>query len=275
MKNKKRNFIILLIIALASSLIYGYIYLTKGEKYKDDLYWLTQIPIAHRGLFDEKIPENSLEAFDNAMEKNYAIELDVQLTKDKQLVVFHDKTLERMTGDKRNLADVNYEELKNLKLLNTEETIPLLSEVLAQVDGRVPILIEIKDCENILELGEATYNVTKDYKGQYSVQSFNPFVLEWYKINAPEVVRGQLSGTFTEDSGDLKWYEGLLLENLMLNFKSRPNFISYELKGLPKLRVEQLRKDGIPTLSWTIRTKEDMDKAYKYGDNIIFDSMLP
>lgn len=275
MKNKKIKIASSLILVLATSIVGLYIYMTNGEKYNETLQWLIDRPIAHRGLFNDEIPENSIGAFKNAIQNNYPIELDVLFTKDKEVVVFHDDNLKRMTGNTKNISEIEYKELKELKLENSNEYIPLLKEVVELVDGKVPILIEIKDCKNVIELGEATYKITENYKGEYAVQSFNPFVLEWFKENAKKVPRGQLSGTFSEDKGDLKFYEVFLLKNVMLNFKSKPNFISYELKGLPNFRLEKLRKNDIPVISWTIRNKDELNKGYKYSDNIIFDNMIP
>ena len=160
------------------------------------LDWLIDRPIAHRGLFNSNYPENSLSAFENAVKNNYGIELDIQFTKDKKIVVFHDDNLERMTNDKRNVNELLYEELRNLKLLNSNESIPLFEDVLSLVNGKVPLIIEIKNCDNIIELGQETYKLLKSYKGKFVVESFNPFVLQWFKNNAKEVVRGQLSGNY-------------------------------------------------------------------------------
>ena len=115
----------------------------------------------------------------------------------------------------------------------------------------------------------------KNYKGRYAIQSFNPFILEWFKNNASEVIRGQLSGTFREDAESLKFYEKFVLKNLLLNFKSKPNFIAYELDGVNNLSVKLLKGRNYPIISWTIENEEDMKKAYESTDNIIFDNILP
>ena len=180
-----------------------------------------------------------------------------------------------MTNDTRNIEDVNYDELKNLRLGNTNEIIPTLEEVLELVDSKVAILIEIKDCKDYIELSEKTYEILKGYEGNYAIQSFNPFILEWYKNNASEVIRGQLSGTFTEGSESLSSFEKFALKNMLLNFKSKPNYIGYELEGIPKSKLESLRKKGVPIIVWTVKNKEDMEKAYKYSDNITFENFLP
>lgn len=239
------------------------------------LDWLIERPIAHRGLFNHNYPENSLGAFENAVKNNFGIELDVQFTKDKKVVVFHDDNLERMTKDKRNVNELTYKELKNLKLLDTNETIPLLEEVLSLVNGKVPLVIEIKTCDNIIQLGEETYKLLKDYKGKFAVESFNPMVLKWFKKNAKEVVRGQLSGDYKNYNNNLKKYENFVLEYMLLNFISKPDFIAYELCVLPNFRVSSLRRRGVPIITWTVKSNKDMEKAYKYADNIIFDSFIP
>lgn len=276
MKSSKIIIILSIALALLFAIVVFYNFATAGEAISEDkISWIKETPIAHRGLHTKDIPENSLSAFENALKNNYAIELDVQFTKDKEVVVFHDENLKRMTNDTRNIEDVNYDELKNLRLGNTNEIIPTLEEVLELVDSKVAILIEIKDCKDYIELSEKTYEILKGYEGNYAIQSFNPFILEWYKNNASEVVRGQLSGTFTEGSESLNSFEKFVLKNMLLNFKSKPNYIGYELEGIPKSKLESLRKKGVPIIVWTVKNKEDMEKAYKYSDNITFENFLP
>ena len=276
MKSSKIIIILSIALALLFAIVGFYNFATAGEAISEDkISWIKETPIAHRGLHTKDIPENSLSAFENALKNNYAIELDVQFTKDKEIVVFHDENLKRMTNDTRNIEDVNYDELKNLRLGNTNEIIPTLEEVLELVDSKVAILIEIKDCKDYIELSEKTYEILKGYEGNYAIQSFNPFILEWYKNNASEVIRGQLSGTFTEGSESLNSFEKFVLKNMLLNFKSKPNYIGYELEGIPKSKLESLRKKGVPIIVWTVKNKEDMEKAYKYSDNITFENFLP
>lgn len=276
MKSSKIIIILSIALALLFAIVVFYNFATAGEAISEDkISWIKETPIAHRGLHTKDIPENSLSAFENALKNNYAIELDVQFTKDKEIVVFHDENLKRITNDTRNIEDVNYDELKNLRLGNTNEIIPTLEEVLELVDSKVAILIEIKDCKDYIELSEKTYEILKGYEGNYAIQSFNPFILEWYKNNASEVVRGQLSGTFTEGSESLNSFEKFALKNMLLNFKSKPNYIGYDLEGIPKSKLESLRKKGVPIIVWTVKNKEDMEKAYKYSDNITFENFLP
>lgn len=272
MKNKKISVITGVVIVLISI----YAYLISGEKIDDKkAIWLVESPIAHRGLRNGDIPENSIKSFKKAMEKNYTIELDVQLTKDKKLVVFHDDNLKRMTNCDKKVKDVNYQDLKKLRLENTDEKIPTLKEVINLVDNKVPLLIEIKNSDDVKSVCEATYNEMKNYKGRYAIQSFNPFALEYFKKKDEKILRGQLSGTLKKDADNLKLYEKFLLKNLMLNFKSKPNFICYELDGINNLSVRLLQGRNYPIISWTIENEEDMKKAYEKTDNIIFDNIEP
>ena len=264
-------------LILAIAILTGiYIYAISGQKLDEkDISWLIETPIAHRGIDNKNSPENSMKAFQNAIDKGYGIELDVQFSKDKELVVFHDNKLSRLTGDKRRVKDVNYAELKNLKLKGTNETIPTLKEVTHLINGQVPLLIEIKDGKEVDKLAEKTYNIMKNYKGNYAIQSFNPFIIQWFKDNASEVIRGQLSGTLAKGANDLQVYKKFAPSNLLLNFKSKPNFISYELKGIDNLSVRILKSRNYPIISWTIKNEDDMKKAYNSTDNIIFDNILP
>ena len=119
--------------------------------------WLVETPIAHRGLHDKNTPENSLSAFAKAVEKGYAIELDVQLLADGTIVVFHDDSLARMTGNDGYIKYLNKDDLKALKLKGSKETIPTFEEALKVIDGRVPVLIEIKNQYKVGKLEQETF----------------------------------------------------------------------------------------------------------------------
>lgn len=237
--------------------------------------WIKEIPIAHRGLYNEKYPENSIGAFKNAVKYSYSIELDVQFTKDKKIVVFHDHNLYRMTKDDRDICDVDYNEIKNLKLLDSDEKIPLIEDVLKVIDGKVGIFIEIKNSKDIFELCEDLYNIVKSYKGKYSIQSFNPFVLIWYKNNVKNVLRGQIAGLPRYSYRSLNWCKKFALENMLLNFTTKPDYIAYSIRGIDKPRIAYLRNKGMPIISWTIKNESDITYAYKYSDNIIFEGFCP
>ncbi len=245
--------------------------------------WLTNTLIAHRGIHDNDkgLIENSMPAFAETVARGYAIELDVQLTRDKQLVVFHDKKLKRMFGKEEYLSDLTYQELSQLRLPASDQSVPLFSEVLSFVDGKVPILIEIKNEGEVGELESMLYEELKGYNGQYAVQSFNPFSVKWFRDNAPEVLRGQLSGSFVVTDYDveyagtsrLPWYKQFLLSNLLLDFESRPNFIAYETENVDAAAMKNLRSLDVPVLGWVIDDKEEYESVKGYFDNFIVNTV--
>ena len=158
---------------------------------------------AHRGLHaeDKSVPENSLEAFRLAAAAGYGVELDVQLTKDGQVVVFHDDTLTRVCGVNARVDEKTWNELRLLRLCGTEQRIPLLTEALAVIRGKGPLIVELKNGKRNRELCEKTYAILSDYEGQVCIESFNPMIVRWFRFHARDLVRGQLATT-VKDYGD-------------------------------------------------------------------------
>ena len=234
-----------------------------------DTHWLYTLPVAHRGLHGGDVPENSLTAFRLAMEAGYAVETDLHLTSDGVLVAFHDDMLMRMTGAKGNIKEKTYAELATLNLANSHEKIPTFDEMLSLIDGKVPLLIELKsNGEKGLE--EAVCNRLKTYQGAYALQSFDPFILRRVKKCAPEILRGQLSSFFEDQNfGFLK---RTLLKRMTLNLISQPHFISYNEKNLP---YRLARKKNKPLLCWTVKTEEAYRHAQRVADNVIFEEIRP
>jgi glycerophosphoryl diester phosphodiesterase len=237
--------------------------------------WIVHNSIAHRGLHNGLIiPENSILAFEAAMEQNYPIELDVHLLADGGLAVFHDQDLRRMTSVEGTISQQTSITVKNLRLQDTDQQIPLFEEVLDLVNGKVPILIELKNPGPVGELEQNLLKQLTSYSGEYAVQSFNPMSMLWFKQKAPDIIRGQLSSDFK--SGDLAWYRKVLLQNLLMNFASSPHFIAYDFRCLPYLPVTIVKKaQNIPLISWTIRSEADRLRALKVSDNIIFEKIRP
>ncbi len=233
------------------------------DKYRD----LLRRPFAHRGVHNE-FPENSLPAFEKAMQLNLGIELDIHLTKDNQLVVFHDDNLRRMTGANEYMKLLTYDQIKQYKLVNTNYTIPLLKEVLDLVKGKVPILIEIKSNNNMKKLVPKLKELLDNYTGIIFIQSFNPFVLRrCYKV-MPNILRGQLSSFFEDDH--LKFYKKIPIKKLFFKNFSHIDFVSYNLNNLPNKYVNKM---DIPVLAWTVKTKQDYIKAKQNSNNIIVDNI--
>lgn len=227
---------------------------------------------AHRGLHkrDKSIPENSIAAFERAARRGYGIELDVQLSRDGRVVVFHDDTLNRVCGVDSRVDELTYDELRQLRLCGTEHTIPLFSEVLKTVRGRGPLIVELKNGRHNSELCEKTYAMLRRYNGEYCIESFNPFIVRWFKLNAPEVVRGQLAGPAESYEGEVNPVTAFILSNVLLNFLSRPQFIAYKIAPKPfTVRLSEFL--GAMKVCWTSR-----EWVHEKGnDAVIFEFYKP
>lgn len=239
------------------------------KKFKNAYY-------AHRGLHNDERAENSMSAFGAAVEAGYGIELDVRLSKDGRLVVFHDDTLDRICGREGRVLDFTAAELATFKLNGTDDGIPLFSDVLARVDGKVPILIEIKEDAGDSNVSLATCEVMRGYKGEYIIESFNPLSLKTVKERLPEIPRGILSRRYYEKEkrGKPLFF---LLQSLLLNFLCRPAFVAYDHRHADAFGLRFIRACfGVPTLAWTVKSPEEETTARKNGfDGIIFENYLP
>lgn len=238
--------------------------------------WLYNKPIAHRGLHNDELPENSLGAFANAIEHGYPIELDVRLTDDEKVAVFHDDSLGRMTGKDGYISKISSDALSEYKLLGldkkpTEFCIPTFEEVLSLVNGKVPILIELKNLGSVGTLEKHTAQLLASYGGDYAVQSFNPYSIEYFKDHMPDVPRGILSCFFTKNDlkGPIKRY---ILKSLKMNKVAKPDFISYNADNLPNRYVSKAR---LPVLAWTVRSNEKAQQLATVANNIIFERFIP
>ena len=227
---------------------------------------------AHRGLHGGEIPENSLAAFSLACENGYGFELDVQLSADKEVMVFHDYTLVRMTGQSGKLSDFTKEELQKLHLKNTTETIPTLQEVLLQTDGKVPILVELKGEDLNTALCQKTAELLKEYKGAYCIESFNPWLIRKIKKYLPEAYVGQL---YTNVSRDKKCKSPvhLLLSIMAFNFYARPDFIAYNKKDRNSFPVKlTTRFYPAQKFVWTVKSDSELALAKSLGEYPIFEN---
>ncbi len=232
---------------------------------------------AHRGLHDNEsvAPENSLEAFRRAVKAGYGIELDVQLTKDKVPVVFHDFTLERVCGKEGKVYDYTWEELKGFKLFETDETIPRMEEVLKVVKGKVPLIVELKVEWMDISVCPIVDALLREYKGLYCIESFNPMALLWYRRCHNDVVRGQLADGFLK-SGEFKGPLYGILQNLLLNWMTKPDFVAYNHKYAQTISRKLCRKLYKNTaVAWTIKSQTELDAAKKNFELFIFDSFVP
>ncbi|NLG05786.1 MAG: glycerophosphodiester phosphodiesterase [Clostridia bacterium] len=232
---------------------------------------------AHRGLHnnDTIAPENSMKAFEKAVEAGFGIECDVQLTKDHIPVIFHDFSLKRICAKEGKISDYTYDELKNFSLCRSEEHIPRLNDLLQLVRGRVPLLIELKIEFMDLKLCEQVDKLMRDYNGIYYIESFNPLALFWYRKNHNDVLRGQLSDGFHRESIG-KAVICFLVENLFLNGITKPDFIAYNHRYAKNINRRMCRKLFRNTaVAWTIKSEEELERASKEFDVFIFDSFRP
>jgi glycerophosphoryl diester phosphodiesterase len=236
--------------------------------------WLVTVPIAHRGLHDETRPENSLAAIDAAVRQGFPIEIDVQTSADGRAVVFHDWNLHRLTGLDARVRKTNATEITKLRLAGGSEAVPFLEDVLDLVNGRQPLVIEIKNRKRPCALEPEVSRILRSYRGAVAIHSFNPFSLGWFRRNHPGLCRGQISCSF--DTDDMAGWKKLILAHYGMNWMSRPHFISHHWKQLPAIVPTLLR--GImrmPLLTWTVRSQEEQTSALRYADNVFFESYLP
>ena len=238
-----------------------------------------EVLYAHRGLHDNQTdaPENSMKAFEKALEAGFGIELDVQLSKDGIPVVFHDFTLNRICGVEGKVCDYTYEELQAFTLCESSERIPKFEDVLKLVDGKVPLIVELKIEAGNTGVCPAADALLRDYKGIYCIESFNPLGVLWYRKNNKKVLRGQLSHAFTKDE-DKKYHNPLYwaLEHLWFNFLTKPDFIAYDHNAYRnRSRCICRYVYGGLAVAWTIRSQEELDARRDDFDLFIFDSFIP
>lgn len=233
---------------------------------------------AHRGLHGSGVPENSMQAFRLALEKGYGVEFDVHLMKDGGLAVIHDASLKRTAGADVTIEELTAARLKDYCLEDTKEHIPLFEDVLECFGGKVPLIIELKaEKGNHNALSEAVCKVLEGYKGPYCIESFDPRCLLWLKKNRPDIIRGQLAENFVKDkSSGLSWPLRFVLTNLLVNFLTRPDFVAYKYqdrKGLAPVLCDKLYR--IQSVSWTLRSQQELNTAVTEGALPIFEHFLP
>ena len=269
----KKVLIILAIVLLALFALYLFLIAPRMTG-KPDMSAMMGYHIAHRGFFDNEsaAPENSLPSFTAAIDAGYAIELDVQLSKDGVPMVFHDASLARVCGVEGKIWDYTKDELKAMKLFGSEETSPTLEEALALIDGQAPILVEYKMDKVDTAVCEAGHALLKDYDGAYAIQCFHPLALMWYKKNAPDVARGQLAQQFYKQEKYRTSPAHYVMTYLLSNVVTRPDFISYKYSDAGSVSLNLCRLMGAKTAAWTLRDPAHYEEVKGDFDFYIFDS---
>jgi glycerophosphoryl diester phosphodiesterase len=241
------------------------------------------LPIAHRGLHDRTFmrPENSRAAVRAAAEQGYGVEIDIQSSSDGVPMVIHDPTLERLTDRAGRVDSLTAGELGTLEILGSGEPVATLAEVLTDIGGRVPLLIEIKDQDGRLgpdvgALEQAVADALAGYDGPVAVMSFNPHSVIAFGAAAPHLPRGLITCSYEGDGW--KHIDAARRDHLRAIADleaSGASFISHEARDLSRPRVSEIRQSGLPILSWTIRSMDEEVKARRYADGITFEGYLP
>lgn len=250
---------------------------------------LLQGHYAHRGLHTHgaphshhRVPENSLAAFRASRDAGYGMELDVNLTADRQVAVFHDTTLERACGVPGTITDTSWDALRELRLFGTEHRIPLLEEVLQEIGGTVPLIVELKDTPRRYELCAAVAALLDGYPGPVCIESFHPGVVRWFRRHRPGMIRGQLSAG-TDNFPEQTPFQRLLLTGLLTNVATRPHFVAYRhedsrRRTRARLLLRLYRLLGGILIGWTVSDNAPQNQqewCLQFFDAVIFEGIRP
>jgi len=253
-----------------------YIFLIRIDSKRMRKQFDSVAPIAHRGLHtsDQQIPENSLKAFKQAVDLGYGIELDVQLSADMEVFVFHDTTLHRMCGSNKKLETMRSKEIKVCRLKDTDQTIPTLKEVLDLVAGKTTLWIEIKTTRRRAETVDQVLLLLHDYPGDFSLCSFDPMILREIKKRDPSILRGIIVEGFLNNK-KFPFYQRILVHYSLLNFLVRPDYQSYDYHQRSNPTYLLNRIMGAYSLFWAVGSKDLEAKLKPDCDNIIFEHYRP
>ena len=267
-------------LALYCAVMLIYLFLVfPGRAPKQEREKFERRNFAHRGYYDNEkgVPENSLPAFEAAMREGYGCELDVQFTRDKKLIVFHDNDFLRMCGVDRKVWEMDWDEVKQLRLAGTDERIPTFREVLDTVAGRNPLIVEIKaeclDMKWYTEVCEATAAELKGYEGDYCIESFHPGPVRWVWKNLPGVTRGLLVNGPAAPGSENTFIVNAISE-LLCDFYCRPQFIAYRWDRR-NLALKIVKKLGAFSVIWTVPDEEQQRIMEEEEDCIIFEHYHP
>ncbi len=218
-----------------------------------DISFLKKNLIVHRGMYNTSVMENTLPAFSKCVDRNYMIELDIHILKCKTIVVYHDHYLFRLCGVNKVIETLNYEDLSKIKIKDRYK-IPTLEEVMHIVDGKVPLLIEVKDIDNNSRFEKELVKLLDNYNGKFAIQSTNPFVIDWLSKNRKDYVIGLII------FNDLNF-------KLVKKYTKKIDFISVYKNQVP-MKFNKIQ------IGWTIRNKKEY-KEYKYlCDNLICENII-
>ncbi len=271
--------VVLSLLAAAAAVVLAYLILISCRSGHPAWEKLSRYRYAHRGFHDalHGAPENSIAAFQRALDYGYGVELDVHLTRDGRLAVIHDNNIRRTVGVDGVVSKLSAKTLSLYHLEGTEEKIPFLEEVLPLFEGKTPLIIELKvDGSNAAALAEAVCTMLDRYQVDFCIESFHPGAIQWLARNRPEICRGQLSENYLRKRGFLPWPAAFVMANLLTNFLTNPDFIAYNVLHRAPLSLRLCRSLwGAHELSWTIRTQDELDACERDGRIPIFEGFIP
>ncbi|MTI44206.1 glycerophosphoryl diester phosphodiesterase [Roseibium hamelinense] len=248
-----------------------------------DLDAIMARPIAHRGYHDADngIIENTPSAISAAVEHGFGIEVDVQETADGEALVFHDYTLDRLADGTGKVIDTPAAALTRMNMRTGTDSLWLLSDLFDLVDGRVPLVIEIKSLMTRGAQQDFVKHVVDQvaaYRGPACIKSFDADMLSIARGHNPAVLRGVVADG-AHNKADYRRFtrmDRFILRNMLHTPRTRPHFISYGINDLPALGPSFWRKAfGIPIMTWTVRTADQRDRATRYADQIVFEGFDP
>ena len=274
----KKNRFIIPIISGAATAAAAVAFTVKGRRFQPGLEALDGWLYAHRGFHREPdAPENSLAAFRLAVSHGYGAELDVHLLSDGNLAVIHDSHLKRMTGKNGVVESLTEAQLPSFTLGNSSECIPTLRQILSAVDGRVPLIIELKPWKgNDARLCRRVFKELDHYQGAYCVESFQPQVLWWLRRHRPNVIRGQLASNYFKEHKGLGPARTVFGTFMTSNFLTRPDFVAYRFSDRKHPANQFCMKAWkMRGAAWTIHNAGELEQARREGYWPIFENFDP
>jgi len=248
----------------------------KNSIKEKDLTWIRESLISHRGLHDikNKIPENSMKAFKESISNGFAIECDVRISNDDLIYVFHDRLTKRLCNENHKFEKLNSNKINELRLINTNEKIPLLSQVLDEINGQVPLMIEIKPTNRYKKLSKILVEQLKSYTGEIAIQSYSPIIIAWFKRKHPDIIRGLIQEKFGHSHQPF-WPIWYLSQMSFWDKICQPDFYNYNIKDLPNKKMDKQQSNGKLVISFTARNQKDLDFVKNNYSNAVFEKFIP
>ncbi|MFI3206309.1 MAG: glycerophosphodiester phosphodiesterase family protein [Clostridia bacterium] len=270
------QYLSILMILLLAVLLLLLLFICPSFKRRKDIKELSSFLFAHRGLHGGDIIENTLPAFQNAVDNNYGIELDVRLSEDRNVVVFHDDSTKRAFGIDKPIEAFAYYQILRFGLFGTKEKVPLFIETLNLVSGKVPLIVELKACAEWQVLCRKTAFLLDNYEGAFTVQSFDPLIVDWFKNHRPKYIRGLLMYPYKTGDYGIGAVDAFFTRNMFPNLIARPQYIAYDCNERNRFGLNLMTKFfKLPEVSWTVKSQEKLEECLNDKAIIIFEGFTP